>query len=92
MALYVGSSDRLLYLVLPPDAALLDLDKAIQDFVDVLAKINVFAGGALQEFIGYTIYAKVGQQSIGYKDMSTTNFPPPPLLYSSTNSLSLSKL
>ena len=49
--LYLNSSDRPLYPVLPPDVTQDDFDKAIQELVDVLGSKNVFAGEALQDYI-----------------------------------------
>ena len=50
--LYLGSSDRPLYPVLPPGVNQDDFDKAVQEFVEVLGSKNVFAGEALQDYIG----------------------------------------
>jgi hypothetical protein len=49
--LYLNSSDRPLYPVLPPNVKQEDFDRAIQDLVDVLGSKNVFAGEALQDYI-----------------------------------------
>ena len=49
--LYLGSSDRPLYPVLPPGVSEEEFDRAVQEFVDVLGSKNVFAGEALQDYI-----------------------------------------
>ena len=49
--LYLNSSDRPLYPVLPPGVSQEDFDKAIHELVDVLGSKNVFAGEALQDYI-----------------------------------------
>ena len=49
--LYLNSSDRPLYPVLPPGVKQDEFDKAIHELVDVLGSKNVFAGEALQDYI-----------------------------------------
>lgn len=49
--LYLNSSDRPLYPVLPPGISQEHFDKAIQELVEVLGSKNVFAGEALQDYI-----------------------------------------
>jgi hypothetical protein len=49
--LYLNSSDRPLYPVLPPGINQEDFDKAIHELVEALGSKNVFAGEALQDYI-----------------------------------------
>jgi hypothetical protein len=49
--LYLGSSERPLYPVLPPGLNQDQFDEAVREFVDVLGSKNVFAGEALQDYI-----------------------------------------
>ena len=48
---FLGRPDRPLYPVLPPGVPQEDLDKAVQEFVDVVGEKNVFAGEALLDYI-----------------------------------------
>ena len=49
--LYLYSSDRPLYPVLPPGVNQDEFDTAVNELVDVLGSKNVFAGEALQDYI-----------------------------------------
>ena len=49
--LYLNSSDRPLYPVLPPGVNQDEFDTAVNELVDVLGSNNVFAGEALQDYI-----------------------------------------
>ena len=49
--LYLNSSDRPLYPVLPPGVSQEEFDKAIHELVNVIGSKNVFAGEALQDYI-----------------------------------------
>ncbi len=49
--LYLGSSERPLYPVLPLGMSTEDFDQVIHQFVEALGSKNVFAGEALQDYI-----------------------------------------
>lgn len=60
--LYLRSSDRPLYPVLPPGISKDVFDKAIQEFIDVVGDKNVYAGEALQDYIDPYEIDEVGVQ------------------------------